>query len=175
MKTVGVMEKAILSREAVVKSAVKRYLGNDYSEWVDDAVQDVLCKALERASSYSSKMGSLDSWLYTISRNYCFDLMEKRSNNLKMRVELDDIDGLIDTPSFCEEFKKDRKLMRKALRRLHSKERLILTLKFYFDYSGKEIAQLMDLPMKHVAVHLQRAKDRLKRIIVSNPEYRELI
>ena len=175
MKTLDMMEKAILSRESVVKSAVKRYLGNDYSDWVDDAVQDVMCKALEKVSLYSSKIGSLDSWLYTISKNYCFDLMEKRSNNLKMRVALDDVHGLIETPFFCEEFEKDRKLLRNALKRLHSKDRMILTLKFYFYYSGKEIAQLMDLPMKHVAVHVQRAKDRLKRIIVSNPQYRELI
>jgi DNA-directed RNA polymerase specialized sigma24 family protein len=93
-RLLSVSEKAVLSREGVIKSAVKRYLGNDYSEYVDDAVQDILCKALERISSYSSKMGSMDSWLYTISKNYCFDLMEKRSNNLKWRVQLEDVDGL---------------------------------------------------------------------------------
>lgn len=171
----SVSEKAVLSPEDVIKSAVKRYLGNDYSEYVNDAVQDILCKALERIYSYSSKMGSMESWLYTITKNYCYVLMEKRSKNLKWRVHLDDVDGLLDTRDFCDEFRAERKLLRKALERLHSKDRTILTLRFYFGYSGGEIAQVMDLPEKHVAVHMQRAKDRLRRIIVANTAFKDLL
>ena len=47
-RMLSVPEKAVLSRMGVIKSAVKRYLGNDYADYVDDAVQDILCKALER-------------------------------------------------------------------------------------------------------------------------------
>lgn len=167
-------ENAVLSREGIVKTAVRRYLGKDYSEYVDDAVQDILCKALEKISSYSSKIGLLDSWLHTISKNHCFDLMEKKSNNLKWRVQLGDDHRLIDNADFYEEFPTDRKLLRKALQRLHAKDKTILTMRFYFGCSGCEIAQLMDIPVKHVAVHIQRAKDRLKRIILANSEFNDL-
>ena len=173
-RMLSVPEKAVLSRMGVIKSAVKRYLGNDYADYVDDAVQDILCKALERITSYSIKVGSMESWLYTIAKNYCFDLMEKRSNNLKWRVQLEDIDGLLDTRDFYHEFYTDRKLLRQALQRLQSKDRTMLTLRYYFGYSGCEIAQMMDIPVKHVAVHMQRAKDRLKRILIANTEFKDL-
>jgi hypothetical protein len=32
----------------------------------------------------------------------------------------------------------------------------------------------MDIPVKHVAVHMQRAKDRLKRILIANTEFKDL-
>ena len=174
-RMLSVSETAVLSREGVIKTAVKRYLGNNYSEYVDDAIQDILCKALEKFSSYSSKMGSIESWLYTIAKNYCYDLMEKRSINLKWRVQLDDVYGLLDARDFCDEFCTERKLLRKALEQMQSKDRTILTLRFYFGYSGCEIARVMDLPEKHVAVHMQRAKDRLRRIIVANTAFKDLL
>jgi len=166
-RKVSVMEVAVISREHVVRNTVRRYLRNGYAEWIDDAVQDVLIKALEKINYYFSSEGSLDSWLYTMAKNHCLDLMRKNCNKVTLRAGLDDVKGLIDTPSFYEEFHAERRVLRECLDRLQYKDRLILSLRFYFGYRGPEIAKIMEIPRNQVAVMMQRAKDRLRKNMVN--------
>lgn len=165
------MEKDVLMREAVVRSAVNRYFGRAYFDWADDAVQDVLCKALENIHKYSPQLGTMDSWLFTMARNYCIDFMEKKINNLSIRVQSDEVEDLLHTDTFRDEFRHETRLLREGIKRLQPKDRILLTLRFYFDYSGPEIAKLTGIPYKQLAVHIQRAKDRLKRILVADKRF----
>jgi DNA-directed RNA polymerase specialized sigma24 family protein len=45
---------------------------------------------------------------------------------------------------------------------LSERDRVLITYRFLFNLSGKEMSQLMDIPEKQINVYLQRAKDRLK-------------
>jgi RNA polymerase sigma factor (sigma-70 family) len=166
-RELSVIENEVLMREAVVRSAVKRYFGKEYFHWVDDAVQDVLCKALENVHQYSPLLGKMDSWLFAMAKNYCFDFMDKKSNNISIRIQCDEVEDILEASAFREEFRFEIKLLRNALKKIQPKDRMLLTLRFYFDYSGPEIAKLTGIPYKQLAVHMQRAKDRLKRRIIS--------
>ena len=160
------MEQAVLNNEAMVRKAAKKYLTKGYEYWLDDVVQDVLMKAWSRSSQYEEKLGNLSSWMYSMTRNHCFDLMERKGNSLSIRVGTDDLKNLSDSPSFSDEYGVDSKTLRKALERVGERDRIVLTLKYYFGYSGKEIAVLMDIPEKNIGMTVMRAKDRLKRILV---------
>lgn len=160
------MEQAVLNNEAMVRKAAKKYLTKGYEYWLDDVVQDVLMKAWSRISQFDEKLGNLSSWMYTMTRNHCFDLMERKGNSLSIRVGTDDLKNLSDSPSFSDEYGVDSKTLRKALERVGERDRIVLTLKYYFGYSGKEIAVLMDIPEKNIGMTVMRAKDRLKRILV---------
>jgi RNA polymerase sigma factor (sigma-70 family) len=52
--------------------------------------------------------------------------------------------------------------IRKAMTHLSERDRILITYRFLFNLSGKEMSQLMDIPEKQINVYLQRAKDRLK-------------
>ena len=104
--------------------------------------------------------------MYTMTRNHCYDLMERKGNSLSIRVGADDLINLAVSPSFSDEYGVDTKTLRKALERAGERDRIVLTLKYYFGYSGKEIAVLMDMPEKNIGMTVMRAKDRVKRILV---------
>jgi RNA polymerase sigma factor (sigma-70 family) len=160
------MEQAVLNNEAMVRKAAKKYLSKGYDYWLDDVVQDILLKAFTRIEQFDENSGSLSSWMYTMTRNHCFDLMERKGNCLAIRVGADDVKNLSDSPSFSDEYGVDRRTLRKALERAGERDRIVLTLKYYFGYSGKEIAVLMDIPEKNIGMTVMRAKDRVKRILI---------
>jgi RNA polymerase sigma-70 factor (ECF subfamily) len=160
------MEQAVLTNEAMVRKTAKKYLAKGYDYWLDDVVQDVLLKAWTRIGQFDEKAGSLSSWMYTMTRNHCFDLMERKGNSLAIRVGTDDLKNLSNASSFSDEYGVDSKTLRKALERAGERDRIVLTLKYYFGYSGKEIAVLMDIPEKNIGMTVMRAKDRVKRILV---------
>jgi len=160
------MEQAVLNNEAMVRKAAKKYLARGYECWLDDVVQDILIKAWTRIGQYDESVGTLGSWMYTMTRNHCYDLMERKGNSLSIRVGADDLINLAVSPSFSDEYGVDTKTLRKALERAGERDRIVLTLKYYFGYSGKEIAVLMDIPEKNIGMTVMRAKDRVKRILV---------
>jgi RNA polymerase sigma-70 factor (ECF subfamily) len=160
------MEQAVLNNEAMVRMTAKKFLAKGYEYWLDDVVQDVILKAWTRIGQYNEGIGTLSSWMYTMTRNHCFDLMERKGNSLSIRVGTDDLKNLSDSTSFSDEYGVDSKTLRKALERVGERDRIVLTLKYYFGYSGKEIAVLMNIPETNIGMTVMRAKDRLKRILV---------
>ena len=55
-------------------------------------------------------------------------------------------------------------LLEEAIFRLGKKEKQLISLKFYEQKSGREIASLMDIPEKHVPMYIQRAKQKVVQI-----------
>ena len=89
-------KEVMLQRDLVRKAAIK-FLGKNYMDWVDDITQDVLLKALLNLHKFNDAKGSLESWLYTMTRNTCFDFMTKKANSLN-NISLDEVSF-----SLCEE------------------------------------------------------------------------
>lgn len=156
-------DELIVQHSNVVKAAAKKYLVGVYSDWIDDAVQDVLIKAIIKRENYSSTKGSLSSWLHIMTRNYCFDLIDSRGVNKIFRGSDNELNCLSETPSLDIGEYQNRKIVRKALERISVRDRMILTLKYYFGYSGRDIANIMNMPEAGVAVIMQRAREKLKR------------
>lgn len=156
-------KEVMLQRDLVRKAAIK-FLGKNYMDWVDDITQDVLLKALLNLHKFNDAKGSLESWLYTMTRNTCFDFMAKKANSLN-NISLDEVSF-----SLCEEDQifnsKDlRKKLRYALDRLSEMDRTLLVLRYFFQSSGREIAQLTGVAENQVAVRMIRAKERMRGIM----------
>ena len=170
------LEIEILNRKSLIKMAVIRYLNRQYSFWVEDAVQEVIFKALVQASKYNRSLGTLDAWLYTLTKNYCLDFIDKKSNNINWTIRTDrtyESESLsVNEANLPLEI---RSFLRIELIKLSDFDREILMLKYYYAYSGHELAAYFQIPVDQIPVYVQRAKRKLKEKILKNPGLLELL
>ncbi len=156
-------KEVMMHRDLVRKAAIK-FLGKNYMDWVDDITQDVLLKALLKLHKFNDSKGKLESWLYAMTRNTCFDFMAKKANSLN-NVSLDEF-----TVSLCEEDEmfnsKDlRRKIRYALDRLSEVDRTLLILRYFLKCSGRETAHFTGVSENQVAVRMIRARERMREIM----------
>ncbi|NES69166.1 MAG: sigma-70 family RNA polymerase sigma factor, partial [Okeania sp. SIO2D1] len=45
----------------------------------EDALSQAMLKALEKVQKFGGKIANLKAWLYRVTRNFCIDLIRKRS------------------------------------------------------------------------------------------------
>ena len=55
--------------------------------------------------------------------------------------------------------------LKAALQNLEERERKIITLKYWLDFSNEEIAKKFDITAENVRVILKRARDKLKKFL----------
>ena len=82
----GVTEEMLLSYSSMIRVAAQKYLGKQFAGWAPDVTQDVLLKAWNRLDKYDKSKGELSNWLYTMTKNACLDLMNKKGNNVEALV-----------------------------------------------------------------------------------------
>ncbi len=156
--------KNLNNHREFIRMTAKKFLGRNYAVWVDDITQDVMFKILTNVHKYDEKKGSFESWIYIMTRNLCFDLMDKKVNNIKNMV-IDESFVLYSNDEAVFDYKELKKIIRLGLDRLNKIDKSILIMRFYLDLSGREISEILNFPENQVPVRLLRAKNRLKTFI----------
>lgn len=134
--------------------------------------QDVLQNAFIKISKYLNKIVDVKckktrGYLVIIVRNLSFD----RYNENKKTVPMDFLDESLeergnDTSLEEHVLNLERgKELAEALAAIKSDYADILTLKYYYEYSNAEIADLINLSYDAVCVKLNRAKAALKKLL----------
>lgn len=167
-------EQEILAYESFIRKVAKSKLGFNYHDWVDDVVQDILFKIWKHPEKYNPSIGSYESWLSIVTRNYCYDLMKKKDNNYATKVQLEEVYGASEFDSPWQEDLQAESLLKLALIGLDGRDQKIIELKYFFHFSGKQIATKMSIPSDQVSVYLMRAKQRLKKLLESNVHLNDL-
>ncbi len=107
---------------------------------------------------------SFGTWLYRVASNKCLDfLRRKRPEQVCHPFEKDEL--IADSRAGPEEQlikEEEAYMVRKALASLPRNYRIVLVLHHYQLLSYKEIAKILDLPVKTVATRLYRARLILK-------------
>ncbi len=135
----------------------------DYS-LAEDAVSEAylrIYKNLDKIEDPNS--GRTVAFLVTITRNAALTMLSKEKKNLE---ELDE--GQQD-PFELEQFALSQEFVRDVYRLLDEIEeelRHVFLLKFAYDMSNKEIAQMLSISQNLVAVRLHRAKKKLADLLV---------
>ena len=144
----------------------------------EDAVQEALVK-LHR---YSDKIDNIDSkaaknYVYTVIRNESITIKrkEERRNTFETNVQYDDdyalydIAGQLDIDAFCDQYGFGPDIS-EELEKLSLIDRDILTYKYSFGYSFKEISEIMDMSRDAVYKRHKRALDKLRSVLESKDE-----
>ena len=152
----------------------RRYAGKVFAKCVSmladhgmarDATQDVFIKILLNLSKFTEQ-SSFSTWVYSITYNYCIDLIRKKKKNILVFTE--DI-GRVSTASEVElpdsvilEMETNR--LEKVMHKLPVGDKAILDMKYTEDMSIKEIGEVLNKTESAIKMQIMRAKIRAQGI-----------
>lgn len=135
----------------------------------EDATQEAFLRAFLNLHRYDTKR-SFKTWLMSIASNHCIDRWRKRRMQL---VSLDDeptaaalaLSSSDPLPEQAALSAEQSELLQSLLMKLDESYRLPLVLRYWYDYSYAEIAQLMDTTESAIKSRLFRARRTLADLL----------
>ena len=155
--------------------ALARWLAGNASD-AEDIMQDACLRALRAIDGYRG--GNARAWLLVIVRNTAFNwLARQRSSTLVMVGDLADVDDaaseasamdttLRSTPESELIRRADQQAVAEAIAALSLPMREVVVLRDINDFSYKEIADMLDLPIGTVMSRLSRGRQQLAALLV---------
>lgn len=128
----------------------------------DDLAQETFLLAFRKLHSYSAK-GSFSAWLFQIAYR-CF-LEHKRRDARREEINsafLQEIDVL---QSVFEEINTVQIDLEKALAKLETGERAVLSLCHSYGFSHSEAAGILDIPVGTVKTRISQGKEKLHMLL----------
>jgi RNA polymerase sigma-70 factor (ECF subfamily) len=161
---------------AIVRKYMKPayYVALGYVGREDDALdisQDAFVNAYRHLKRFDSTR-SFFPWLYSIIKNLCMNhltrVRRRKEESLDQMAEDDGQAAIAIAASDPEDAAVSRDLRQKvgiALSRVKPKDREILILQHLQDYSYREIAEFLDIPIGTVMSRLYAARQALRRVL----------
>lgn len=156
------------SRKARYEALVDQYYQDvyRYAFWLcknqalaQDLVQEAFLRAWRSLDSLQSDKAA-KAWLFTILRRENARLYERYRPEL---VDVDDV-SIAESNEHEPDTRMDRNLLYAAINKLDSDYRDPLLLQVIGGFSGKEIAEMLDLNSNTVMTRLFRARSKLKEM-----------
>ena len=136
-----------------------RLLGNHGD--AEDASQEAFMKAYRGLGKYDLQRPFI-SWLLAIAYNLCIDqLRRRRVTWVGLEALFDRSDPLSRTPDVALEARSEAEGVQKILSTLSVKDRAVVVLRYWYDYSYDEIAETLSLTNGAVKSRLHRARREL--------------
>lgn len=141
----------------------------------EEVLQETFLAVWRHARTYDGRRGSVSSWLYAIAHRKAVDLLRSRRSRPPEvpadgrlpgpRAEVrDDGDLALPEPPSIEASERRDAVLR-ALGRLNPEQRDVVVLAYLYGYSSTEIASLRRIPVGTVKSRMQRALERLRRLL----------
>jgi len=157
-------EEIALPHLAAAYNLARWLLHNEHD--AEDVVQEAYLRAFKSFGGYYG--GNSRSWLLTIVRNTCYTWLQKH-RVLRVAEPLDDnLDELpldFADPEVLLLQSVDAQLVRQALQELPLEFREVMVLREMEEFSYKEIADVVDLPLGTVMSRLARGRKRLHALL----------
>ncbi|MCM1090714.1 MAG: RNA polymerase sigma factor [Butyrivibrio sp.] len=138
----------------------------------ENAVHEAFMSLGEKFSKYKRLSGSdMTGLCVTIVKHKAIDILRERNHWSETRVEelvLCQWDEETEPEASClkrEGKQQERNALRETMRRLPEVFAQTLELKYYYGYSNREIAEIMDASVKTVAMRLYRGKLKLRELL----------
>lgn len=131
----------------------------------EDATQETFLKAIRYFDRYAHR-GKFKPFLYRIAANTCID-MHRKHQHTELSLEAAEIDPAYSDPAF-EQIRSDM-VVRQLVGVLPENQREIVLLRFGQDLTLREIAEVVNLPLRTVQTRLRAALKRL-RTELSSPQ-----
>ncbi|MCC7466379.1 MAG: sigma-70 family RNA polymerase sigma factor [Saprospiraceae bacterium] len=152
----------------------RRYAGKVFAKCISmladhglarDATQDVFIKILLNLSKFTEQ-SSFSTWVYSITYNYCIDLIRKKKKNILIFSE--DVGRIsketeVELPdSVILEMETTR--LEKVMEKLPIGDKAILNMKYIDDMSIKEIGDVLNKTESAIKMQIMRAKHRAQSL-----------
>lgn len=129
----------------------------------DDLFQETWLKAIRAYSQYD-KSRDFGKWLFAICintyRDNCSAVYSKRNISFRTSDEKDIfLSSVPDKDTYNQEY---RELI-EIIKELPEKYRIVLALRYFNDYSEKDVSEILKIPVGTVKSRLNKAKALIKR------------
>jgi len=134
---------------------------NDHGA-AEDLTQEIFLKVYRSIESYNWQQARLSTWIYTISRNTCFNYLcslERRAPETVVGGE--ELSQLASRDRIFQ--LEDRIRLIEALNQLSPEDRDLVLWKDYLDLKYSEIGQILQLPVGTVKSRLFTIRRRLRQ------------
>jgi len=162
-------EQTILPHLDAAYNLARWLAGNEHD--AEDIVQEAFLRAVKFYGSFRG--GNPRAWLLTIVRNTSYTALKRRREN-HAQVHLDESDLELEDhsadPAAALAAMSNIEKVREAIAQLPLEFREVIVLREMEDYSYKEIADLVDLPVGTVMSRLARGRRQLQKIICAETQ-----
>lgn len=140
-----------------------------HKETAEDLVAHCFMKLMESAPGLEWRGVPVGAWLYRVAANALAD--HWRSSAVRRSVSIDDEDEGWDPPAaddsaWLAEMSIEGDRLREAMNKLSTRDREVLTLKFYAGLATEEIAVELKVSNNHAAVLIYRALGRMRKLLI---------
>lgn len=131
-----------------------------------DLVQEAMLAVWQKAALYDVDKGSAQSWIFTLARNRCFDMLRKQQRQPNC-ISADDLWPLGDLPAVDDDRQEQLEILEQLeLRNLYGQlpdaQRDVVVQVFVQGKSHQEAAQSLNIPLGTVKSRLRLALCKLK-------------
>lgn len=154
-----------------------RFVGN--KEEAEDLLQNVFFKVYKYCQNFDTKR-KFSSWIYRIAHNEAVNYIKRK--NIKKFISLEDFLSSKDRVETKSEAKSPmevwiskelRKEMETALKELPDKYKEVLEMRYFSEKSYEEISEKLGKPVNTVGTLINRAKNKLEKIVVNSRKKRQ--
>jgi len=166
--------KLVETYQTPVFNLCYRMLGEP--ELAEDAAQETFLRAFQHLQRYDRKR-SFATWLLSIGAHYCIDRLRRRKfsmfsidaeNEEGNSFEIPDADA--PNPEGETILGQTNERVQAMLQDLDTTDRAAIIMRYWYDYSEKEIAESLNLTVSAVKSRLHRARKELAGIWVAKED-----
>ena len=134
----------------------------------EDIASDVFVRVAEKLDTYNPEKAAFSTWLFTIALNEIRMYFRAR----KTGAAPEELEKLADSLDIEEDLlrREEYVLLYKAIDKLNDNQKDAVLLKYFGDLTNIKIAEVLDISESSVGVTLHRAKNILKKSLISCKE-----
>jgi len=131
----------------------------------EDLTSQTFLKIAEKIRSYDKDKGALSTWIFTIALNEMRSFY--RVGKSRENEDLDEAAEIQSEDNVEKDFeaREDGNILLGLLGKLDGRQRNVITLKYYGDFSNREIAAILDLSETNISTILSRSLKKLKILL----------
>lgn len=136
----------------------------------EEAVQDVFTKLWTKKAHYDDGKGKFSSWILTVTRHACIDLIRKQKEVPYEFEERDSLHAQDPTPEESIVWNECSEVIRECVQQLKQEQQEIIELFYFKSMSQSSIAESCNLPLGTVKGRVRLALKHLNQILSSRKE-----
>ena len=150
-----------------LKQFTYRHMGNE--QVCMEVVQETLTIVWQKSILFDGSKSSLSTWIYTIARNLCFDMLRKQKGR-DAHLSSDDIwPNDYCPPDLVEHYSPEQEMLKeqvvKYLDTLPDAQRTVVKAVYLEEMPHQQVAEMLNIPLGTVKSRLRLAIEKLKHSI----------
>ncbi|WP_428774632.1 RNA polymerase sigma factor [Vibrio sp.] len=150
-----------------LKQFAYKHVGNE--QVALEIVQEAMTTVWQKSHLFDGSKSSLSTWIYTIARNLCFDLLRKQRGKQQHILAEDIWPEDYYPPDLIEHYAPEQEMLKEQILRyldlLPESQRKVVQAVYLEDLPHQQVAEMFDLPLGTVKSRLRLAVEKLRHSI----------